>query len=39
MKVVVFTAIGIQSGRKFVVLAKEFKFDLVLFLDIDMRMC
>ena len=38
MKVVVFTAIGIQSGRKFVILAKDFEIDLMLFLDIDRRM-
>ena len=39
MQVVLFTAIGIQSGRKLVILAKDFKFDLMLFLDIDTRMC
>ena len=39
MNVVLFTAIGIQSGRKFVILANDFKFDLMLFLDIDKGMC
>ena len=39
MKVVLFTAIRIQAGRKFLILANDFKFDIVLFLDIDKRMC
>ena len=40
MKVVLFIIkTAIQSGRKFVILAKDFKFDLMLFLDIDTRMC
>ena len=34
-----FNAIGIKAGAKFVIVAKDFKFDLMLFLDIDKRMC
>ena len=35
MKVVLFNAIRIKDGGKFLILAKDFKFDLMLFLDID----
>ena len=35
MKVVLFNAIGIKAGCKFVIEGKDFKFDLMLFLDID----
>ena len=31
--------LSIQSGHKFLILAKDFKFDLMLFLDVDTRMC
>ena len=39
MKVVLFTAIGIQAIRRFWILANDFKFDIMLFLDIDKRLC
>ena len=39
MKVVLFHAMGIKAGCKFVILAKDFKFDLIMFLDIDKKMC
>ena len=39
MKVVLFNAIGMKAGRKFVIVPKDFEFDLMLFLDIDKRMC
>ena len=38
MKVVLFTAIGIQAGRNLWILANDFKFDIMLFLDIDKRL-
>ena len=39
MKVVLFNAIGMKAGRKFVIVGKDFKFDIMLILDIDKRMC
>ena len=38
MKVVLFNAIGIKAGAKFVIISKDFLFDLMLFLGIDKRM-
>ena len=31
--------LAVKAGGKFVIVSKDFKFDLMLFLDIDKRMC